>query len=51
MSHTEDRRYVELCQDSVRLTAESVGLEITDEVAALLAEDVCYRLREITQVW
>ncbi|XP_040184918.1 TAF6-like RNA polymerase II p300/CBP-associated factor-associated factor 65 kDa subunit 6L isoform X2 [Rana temporaria] len=49
MSHTEDRRYVELCQDSVRLTAESVGLEITDEVAALLAEDVCYRLREITQ--
>ncbi|XP_073410744.1 TAF6-like RNA polymerase II p300/CBP-associated factor-associated factor 65 kDa subunit 6L isoform X4 [Dendrobates tinctorius] len=49
MSHTEDRRYVELCQDSVRLSAESVGLEITDEVAALLAEDVCYRLREITQ--
>ncbi|KAM8940540.1 TAF6-like RNA polymerase II p300/CBP-associated factor-associated factor 65 kDa subunit 6L [Pelodytes ibericus] len=49
MSHTEDRRYVELCQDSVRLTAESVGLEVTDEVAALLAEDVCYRLRELTQ--
>ncbi|KAM4018238.1 TAF6-like RNA polymerase II p300/CBP-associated factor-associated factor 65 kDa subunit 6L isoform 1-T1 [Anomaloglossus baeobatrachus] len=49
MSHTEDRRYVELCQDSVRLSAESVGLEISDEVAALLAEDVCYRLREITQ--
>eukprot|EP00079_Xenopus_tropicalis_P038323 XP_017952094.1 PREDICTED: TAF6-like RNA polymerase II p300/CBP-associated factor-associated factor 65 kDa subunit 6L isoform X2 [Xenopus tropicalis] len=49
MSHTEDRRYVELCQDSVRLTAESVGLDITDEVAALLAEDVCYRLRELTQ--
>ncbi|KAM4617849.1 TAF6-like RNA polymerase II p300/CBP-associated factor-associated factor 65 kDa subunit 6L [Discoglossus pictus] len=49
MAHTEDRRYVELCQDSVRLTAESVGLDVTDEVAAMLAEDVCYRLREITQ--
>ncbi|KAM4722128.1 TAF6-like RNA polymerase II p300/CBP-associated factor-associated factor 65 kDa subunit 6L [Rhinophrynus dorsalis] len=49
MSHTEDRRYVELCQDSVRLAAESVGLEVSDEVAALLAEDVCYRLRELTQ--
>ncbi|KAG8449104.1 hypothetical protein GDO86_015961 [Hymenochirus boettgeri] len=49
MSHTEDRRYVELCQDSVRLMAESVGLDITDDVAALLAEDVCYRLRELTQ--
>ncbi|XP_053576049.1 TAF6-like RNA polymerase II p300/CBP-associated factor-associated factor 65 kDa subunit 6L isoform X2 [Bombina bombina] len=49
MAHIEDRRYVELCQDSVRLTAESVGMEVTDEVAALLAEDVCYRLREITQ--
>ncbi|XP_063801063.1 TAF6-like RNA polymerase II p300/CBP-associated factor-associated factor 65 kDa subunit 6L [Pseudophryne corroboree] len=50
MSHTEDRRYVELCQDSIRLTAESVGIEITDDVAALLAEDVCYRLREIAQL-
>uniref|UniRef100_A0A8C5QPU3 TAF6-like RNA polymerase II p300/CBP-associated factor-associated factor 65 kDa subunit 6L n=1 Tax=Leptobrachium leishanense TaxID=445787 RepID=A0A8C5QPU3_9ANUR len=49
MSHTEDRRYVELCQDSVRLTAESVGVDISDEVATLLAEDVCYRLRELTQ--
>ncbi|XP_063293663.1 TAF6-like RNA polymerase II p300/CBP-associated factor-associated factor 65 kDa subunit 6L [Pelobates fuscus] len=49
MSHTEDRRYVELCQDSVRLSAESVGVDISDEVAALLAEDVCYRLRELTQ--
>ncbi|XP_053305005.1 TAF6-like RNA polymerase II p300/CBP-associated factor-associated factor 65 kDa subunit 6L [Spea bombifrons] len=49
MAHAEDKRYVELCQDSVRLTAESVGMEITDEVAALIAEDVCYRLRELTQ--
>lgn len=30
--------------------AESTGLELSDEVAALLAEDVCYRLREATQV-
>ncbi|NXS19515.1 TAF6L factor, partial [Mystacornis crossleyi] len=29
--------------------AESAGLELSDDVAALLAEDVCYRLREATQ--
>uniref|UniRef100_A0A8C9L1Z6 TATA box binding protein associated factor (TAF) histone-like fold domain-containing protein n=1 Tax=Serinus canaria TaxID=9135 RepID=A0A8C9L1Z6_SERCA len=29
--------------------AESAGVELSDEVAALLAEDVCYRLREATQ--
>ncbi|NXA57191.1 TAF6L factor, partial [Nothocercus julius] len=29
--------------------AEAAGLELSDEVAALLAEDVCYRLREATQ--
>ncbi|NWH79601.1 TAF6L factor, partial [Piaya cayana] len=29
--------------------AESAGLELSEEVAALLAEDVCYRLREATQ--
>ncbi|XP_057261399.1 TAF6-like RNA polymerase II p300/CBP-associated factor-associated factor 65 kDa subunit 6L [Pezoporus wallicus] len=49
MSEREERRFVELPRDSVRLMAESTGLELSDEVAALLAEDVCYRLREATQ--
>ncbi|XP_075382236.1 TAF6-like RNA polymerase II p300/CBP-associated factor-associated factor 65 kDa subunit 6L isoform X1 [Mycteria americana] len=49
MSEREERRFVELPRESVRLMAESTGLELTDEVAALLAEDVCYRLREATQ--
>lgn len=50
MAEREERRFVELPRDSVRLMAESAGLELSDEVAALLAEDVCYRLREATQV-
>lgn len=50
MAEREERRFVELPRESVRLMAESAGLELSDEVAALLAEDVCYRLREATQV-
>ncbi|XP_026573475.1 TAF6-like RNA polymerase II p300/CBP-associated factor-associated factor 65 kDa subunit 6L [Pseudonaja textilis] len=50
MSEREERRFVEIPRESVRLMAESAGVELTDEVAALLAEDVCYRLREATQV-
>ncbi|XP_039402681.1 TAF6-like RNA polymerase II p300/CBP-associated factor-associated factor 65 kDa subunit 6L isoform X4 [Mauremys reevesii] len=49
MAEREERRFVELPRESVRLMAESAGLELTDEVAALLAEDVCYRLREAAQ--
>ncbi|XP_074087370.1 TAF6-like RNA polymerase II p300/CBP-associated factor-associated factor 65 kDa subunit 6L isoform X2 [Macrotis lagotis] len=49
MSEREERRFVEIPRESVRLMAESAGLELSDEVAALLAEDVCYRLREATQ--
>ncbi|XP_054374251.1 TAF6-like RNA polymerase II p300/CBP-associated factor-associated factor 65 kDa subunit 6L isoform X1 [Molothrus ater] len=49
MAEREERRFVELPRDSVRLMAESAGVELSDEVAALLAEDVCYRLREATQ--
>ncbi|KAM3654566.1 LOW QUALITY PROTEIN: TAF6-like RNA polymerase II p300/CBP-associated factor-associated factor 65 kDa subunit 6L [Ammospiza maritima maritima] len=49
MAEREERRFVELPRDSVRLMAESAGLELSDEVAALLAEDVCYRLREAAQ--
>ncbi|XP_035170222.1 TAF6-like RNA polymerase II p300/CBP-associated factor-associated factor 65 kDa subunit 6L isoform X2 [Oxyura jamaicensis] len=49
MVEREERRFVELPRESVRLMAESAGVELSDEVAALLAEDVCYRLREATQ--
>ncbi|XP_012892285.1 PREDICTED: TAF6-like RNA polymerase II p300/CBP-associated factor-associated factor 65 kDa subunit 6L [Dipodomys ordii] len=49
MAEREERRFVEIPRESVRLMAESTGLELSDEVAALLAEDVCYRLREATQ--
>ncbi|KAM6158927.1 TAF6-like RNA polymerase II p300/CBP-associated factor-associated factor 65 kDa subunit 6L isoform 2-T2 [Rhynchocyon petersi] len=49
MSEREERRFVEIPRESIRLMAESTGLELSDEVAALLAEDVCYRLREATQ--
>ncbi|XP_069501269.1 TAF6-like RNA polymerase II p300/CBP-associated factor-associated factor 65 kDa subunit 6L [Ambystoma mexicanum] len=49
MSEREERRFVELPRESVKLMAESVGVELTDEVTAMLAEDVCYRLREATQ--
>uniref|UniRef100_A0A8B9CX00 TAF6-like RNA polymerase II p300/CBP-associated factor-associated factor 65 kDa subunit 6L n=1 Tax=Anser brachyrhynchus TaxID=132585 RepID=A0A8B9CX00_9AVES len=49
MAEREERRFVELPRESVRLMAESAGVELSDEVAALLAEDVCYRLREATQ--
>lgn len=50
MADREERRFAEVSRESVRLMAESAGVELTDEVAALLAEDVCYRLREATQV-
>ncbi|XP_003229754.2 TAF6-like RNA polymerase II p300/CBP-associated factor-associated factor 65 kDa subunit 6L [Anolis carolinensis] len=49
MSEREERRFAEIPRESVRLMAESAGVELSDEVAALLAEDVCYRLREATQ--
>ncbi|XP_023696132.1 TAF6-like RNA polymerase II p300/CBP-associated factor-associated factor 65 kDa subunit 6L [Paramormyrops kingsleyae] len=49
MADREERRFAEVSRESVRLMAESAGVELTDEVAALLAEDVCYRLREATQ--
>jgi len=46
----DERRFAEVPRDSVKLVAESAGVELGDDVAALLAEDVCYRLREATQV-
>ncbi|XP_069750281.1 TAF6-like RNA polymerase II p300/CBP-associated factor-associated factor 65 kDa subunit 6L isoform X4 [Narcine bancroftii] len=49
MADREERRFAEVPRDAVKLMAETVGLELGDEVAALLAEDVCYRLREMVQ--
>uniref|UniRef100_A0A4W4H1D8 TAF6-like RNA polymerase II p300/CBP-associated factor-associated factor 65 kDa subunit 6L n=1 Tax=Electrophorus electricus TaxID=8005 RepID=A0A4W4H1D8_ELEEL len=48
-SHGEERRFAEVSRDSVKLMAESAGVELSDDLAAMLAEDVCYRLREATQ--
>lgn len=50
MNDRDERRFAEVSHESVRLMAESTGVELDDDVAALLAEDVCYRLREATQV-
>lgn len=50
MADREERRFAEVSRESVKLMAESAGVELGDDVAALLAEDVCYRLREATQV-
>lgn len=50
MADREERRFAEVSRESVRLMAEGAGVELGDDVAALLAEDVCYRLREATQV-
>uniref|UniRef100_A0A8C9SYL0 TAF6-like RNA polymerase II p300/CBP-associated factor-associated factor 65 kDa subunit 6L n=1 Tax=Scleropages formosus TaxID=113540 RepID=A0A8C9SYL0_SCLFO len=44
-----ERRFAEVPRESIRLMAESAGVELSDDVAALLTEDVCYRLREATQ--
>lgn len=49
MADREERRFAEVPRESVKLMAESAGVELGDDVAALLAEDVCYRLREATQ--
>lgn len=50
MTEREERRFAEVSRESVKLMAESSGVELSDDVAALLSEDVCYRLREATQV-
>ncbi|XP_072232541.1 TAF6-like RNA polymerase II p300/CBP-associated factor-associated factor 65 kDa subunit 6L [Leuresthes tenuis] len=49
MADREERRFAEVPRESVKLVAESSGVELGDDVAALLAEDVCYRLREAAQ--
>ncbi|XP_041723580.1 metastasis-associated protein MTA2 [Coregonus clupeaformis] len=49
MADREERRFAEVPRESVKLMAESAEVELSDDVAALLVEDVCYRHREATQ--
>ncbi|XP_064621498.1 TAF6-like RNA polymerase II p300/CBP-associated factor-associated factor 65 kDa subunit 6L [Lineus longissimus] len=45
----EEKKYAILSKESIKMMAEEAGHnEIPDEVAAILAEDVAYRLREAT---
>jgi transcription initiation factor TFIID subunit 6 len=49
----EEKKYAILSKESIKLMAEQAGHpnnEISDEVAAILAEDVAYRIREATHV-
>ncbi|CAF92633.1 unnamed protein product [Tetraodon nigroviridis] len=39
MNDRDERRFAEVSRESVRLMAESAGVELDDDVAALLAED------------
>lgn len=50
MAEREERRFAQVSRESVTLMAESAGVELGEEIAAVLAEDVCYRLREAAQV-
>ncbi|XP_022095715.1 TAF6-like RNA polymerase II p300/CBP-associated factor-associated factor 65 kDa subunit 6L isoform X2 [Acanthaster planci] len=46
----EDKKFAMLSSGSVKVVAESAGVSsLSDEIAGMIAEDVCYRLREVTQ--
>ena len=46
-----ERKFAQIPKESVRAHAESIGIsEVPDDVAAMVAEDACYRLREVMQV-
>ncbi|XP_048731992.2 TAF6-like RNA polymerase II p300/CBP-associated factor-associated factor 65 kDa subunit 6L isoform X2 [Ostrea edulis] len=46
----DDKRYAVITRESIKIMAESVGFsELSDDAAALLCEDVSYRLKEATQ--
>ena len=44
------RRFAVVPSSSVLLHAEATGLSVSDPAASLLAEDVSYRLRDVTHV-
>ncbi|XP_062584524.1 TAF6-like RNA polymerase II p300/CBP-associated factor-associated factor 65 kDa subunit 6L [Saccostrea cucullata] len=46
----DDKRYAVITRESIKIMAESVGFsELCDDAAAMLCEDVSYRLKEATQ--
>ncbi|XP_041469521.1 TAF6-like RNA polymerase II p300/CBP-associated factor-associated factor 65 kDa subunit 6L [Lytechinus variegatus] len=47
---TDEKKYAIFSKESIKTMAESAGHErLSEETAAILAEDVCYRLREAVQ--
>ncbi|XP_078672562.1 TAF6-like RNA polymerase II p300/CBP-associated factor-associated factor 65 kDa subunit 6L isoform X1 [Branchiostoma floridae x Branchiostoma belcheri] len=45
-----ERKFAQIPKESVKAHAESIGIsEVSDDVAAMVAEDACYRLREVMQ--
>ena len=47
----DEKRYAIVTKESIRMVAEASGIsDLPDDVAAVLGEDVSYRLREITMV-
>ena len=46
---SEDKKYVHVSRDTVRLCAEQAGIrDVNDEAFGMVAEDCGYRLREAT---
>ena len=51
MPVVDDKRYAIITRESIKIMAESCGFDdLCDEAAAMLCEDVSYRLKEATQV-
>ncbi|KAI8479903.1 histone H3 acetylation [Branchiostoma belcheri] len=47
---SRERKFAQIPKESVKAHAESIGIsEVSDDVAAMVAEDACYRLREVMQ--
>ena len=51
ITYIEEKRFAILTKESIKLIADAAGCaDLSDDVAALLGEDVSYRLREAAQV-
>ncbi|CAH1261635.1 TAF6L [Branchiostoma lanceolatum] len=49
-STSGERKFAQIPKESVKAHAESIGIsEVSDDVSAMVAEDACYRLREVMQ--
>ncbi|XP_078000633.1 TAF6-like RNA polymerase II p300/CBP-associated factor-associated factor 65 kDa subunit 6L [Glandiceps talaboti] len=50
MGEEQTKKFAQITRESVKIYAESVGVDgLSDDAAALLSEDVCYRLRQAAQ--